>query len=280
MPDAVQTETAISAWASFDFRRDSVLFQLPVSTPGENSGTKKSGIHWGSLIGEEFLYIGAKTAYRITSEQKTRTELGGPFFSDWGYILQHINIDRWGDGGKWFANNVGHPLDGSIYAFIYRRNDDNTRNLRFDLHNREYRKGILKAFLVAAVTSIESEIGPLSEATVGHVGLKAEWFLRRDDGTLIGPIPQDTIGLGELTKRPFWIRGNNGTGLTDFIMTPFGGAAVMVAEDALDKYVIESLEQHVHNRYLVATMRCVLNPTRSAGNFFSLTTPWHRDSRP
>ena len=239
----------------------------------------KSRIHWGSLIGEELLYIATKNAFRLAQE-KTRSELGGPFFGDWGYILQHIDINQWSDGGKWFTNNVGHPLDGSIAAFIYRRNDDNTRNLTLDFHNREYRKGILKAFLIAALVSTESEIGPLSEATLGHVGLKAEWWLRLSDGHLEGPIPQDLIGLNELTNKPWWIRGNNGTGLTDFIMTPFGGIAVMLGEDAVDKYVIERLERHVHNRYWVATMRCFMNPTRSAANFFSFTTPWHRDSRP
>jgi len=239
---------------------------------------EKSRIHWGSLIGEELLYISVKNVFRL-DQKKTRSDLGGPFFNDWGYILQHINIDQWSDGGKWFTNNVGHPLDGSIAAFIYRRNDDSTRNLRLDLHNREYRKGILKAFLIAALVSTESEIGPLSEATVGHVGLKAGWWLRLPDGRLEGPVPQDVIGLKELTKSPWWVRGNNGTALTDFIMTPFGGTAVMVGEDAVDKYVIERLERHVHNRYLVATMRCFLNPTRSAANFFSFETPWHRDSR-
>lgn len=248
-------------------------------TQGPTQIKEKRRIHWGSLIGEEFLYISAKTVFRL-DQSKTRNELGGPFFSDWGYVLQHIDINQWSDGGKWFTNNVGHPLDGSIAAFIYRRNDDNTRNLRFDLYNREYRKGIFKAFLIAAVVSTESEIGPLSEATIGHVGLKAEWWLRLPDGGLEGPVPQDLIGLNELTKKPWWIRGNNGTGMTDFIMTPFGGAAVMVGEDAVDKYVIERLERHVHNRYMVATMRCFLNPTRSAANFFSFTTPWHRDNRP
>lgn len=92
---------------------------------------------------------------RDLDQDKTRNELGGPFFNDWGYILQHIDINQWSDGGKWSTNNVGHPLDGSIAAFIYRRNDDNTRNLRFDLHNREYRKGILIAFLAAALVSTE-----------------------------------------------------------------------------------------------------------------------------
>ena len=239
----------------------------------------RSRIHWGSLLGEELLYISAKNAVRLY-QNKTRRDLGGPFFNDWGYILQHINIDRWSDGGKWFTNNVGHPLDGSISAFIYRRNDDNTRNLRFDLHNREYRKGILKAFLIAALVSTESEIGPLSEATLGHVGLKAGWWLRLPDGRLEGPVPQDVIKLNELTKSPWWVRGNNGTGLTDFIITPFGGIAAMVGEDAVDKYVIERLERHIHNRYLVATLRCFMNPTRSAANFFSFETPWNRDSRP
>jgi hypothetical protein len=76
-----------------------------------------------------------------------------------------------------------------------------------------------------------------------------------------------------------WVRGNNGTGLTDFVMPPFGGAAVMVGEDVVDKYVIERLERHIHNQYFVAAMRCFMNPTRSAANFFSFTTPWHHDSR-
>ena len=240
---------------------------------------EKSGIHWGPLVGEELLYISVKNVFRLY-QNKTRSDVGGPFLDDWGYILRHINIDQWSDGGKWFTNDVGHPLDGSISAFIYRRNDDNTRSLRLDFHNREYRKGILKAFLIAALVSTESEIGPLSEATIGHVGLKAAWWLRSSDGRLEGPVPQDVIGLNALTKSPWWVRGNNGTGLTDFIMTPFGGTAVMVGEDAVDKYVIERLERHVHNRYLVATMRCFMNPTRSAANFFSFATPWHRDSRP
>lgn len=240
---------------------------------------EKSRIHWGALMGEELLYISTKNAFRLY-QNKTRRDLGGPFFNEWGYILQHINIDQWSDGGKWFTNDVGHPLDGSISAFIYRRNDDSTRSLRFDLHNREYRRGILKAFLIAALVSTESEIGPLSEATLGHVGLKAGWWLRLPGGRLEGPVPQDVIGLKELTKSPWWVRGNNGTGLTDFIMTPFGGTAVMVGEDVVDKYVIERLERHVHNRYLVATMRCFMNPTRSAANFFSFEAPWHRDSRP
>ena len=67
------------------------------------------------------------------------------------------------------------------------------------------------------------------------MGLKAEWWLRLPDGRFLGPVPQDLVGLNELTKRPWWIRGNNGTGLTDFIMTPFGGVAVKMGENALDK---------------------------------------------
>jgi hypothetical protein len=268
----------ISARAPADFHPAGLLFQMPGSAGGSGSTSEKSGVHWISLIGEEFLYITVKTGDRAF-QAKTRDNFGGPFFKDWGYILQHINVNRWSDGGKWFTNNVGHPMDGSVYAFIYRRNDDNTRDLRFDLHDREYRKGILKAFLVASLASTESEIGPLSEATIGHVGLKAGWFLRGAGGTLQGPIPQDVIGLATLTKSPYWVRGGNGTGLTDFIMTPFGGIAVMLVEDAVDKYVIERLEQRIHNRYWVATIRCFLNPTRSAGNFFSFASPWHRDSR-
>jgi hypothetical protein len=266
------------ARAPMDFHPDGLLFQVPGIGRGSGSKSEKGGVHWLSLIGEEFLYISLKTADRAL-QAKTRDNFGGPFFKDWGYIVEHINVNRWSDGGKWFTNNVGHPMDGSIYAFIYRRNDDSVRDLRFDLHDREYRKGLLKAFLVASLASTESEIGPLSEATIGHVGLKAGWYLRGTNGVLQGPVPQDVIGLPTLTQSRYWVRGGNGTGLTDFVMTPFGGIAVMLGEDAVDKYVIERLEQRIHNRYWVATIRCLLNPTRSAGNFFSFASPWHRDSR-
>jgi hypothetical protein len=268
-----------SMQAPADFEPNGLLFQVPASArEPQSTSERQSNIHWDSLIGEEFLYIAVKTGDRAF-QAKTRNNFGGPFFSDWEYIVQHINVNRWSDGGKWFTNNVGHPMDGSIYAFIYRRNDDGVRDLRFDLHDREYRKGILKAFLVSSLASVESEIGPLSEATIGHVGLKAGWYLRGSNGALQGPVPQDVIGLATLTKSPYWVRGGNGTGLTDFIMTPFGGVAVMLGEDAMDKYVIEKLEEHIHNRYWVATIRCFLNPTRSAGNLFSFAAPWHRDSR-
>jgi hypothetical protein len=274
----IGTAAAGSAREPVDFHSHVLPYQVPGIGGASGLTRERSGVHWLSLIGEEFLYMTFKTGDRAF-QAKTRDNFGGPFFKDWGYIVQHINVDRWSDGGKWFTNNVGHPMDGSIYAFIYRRNDDNTRYLRFDLHDPEYRKGILKAFLVASVASTESEIGPLSEATIGHVGLKAGWYLRGANGVLTGPVPQDVIGLPTLTKSPYWVRGGNGTGLTDFIMTPFGGVALMLGEDAVDKYVIERLEQHIHNRYWVATIRCLLSPTRSAGNFFSFASPWHRDNR-
>src|SRR5215470_3878709 len=226
------------------------------------SGRQRSPIQGKSLFDQELLYVSLKEIIRL-DQLKTRNALGGPFFKDWGYILGHINIDRWSDGGKWTTNDIGHPMDGAIAGFVYRRNDDRIRRLEFDLRNKEYRAGIIRAFFVAAVVSTESEIGPISEATIGHVGLKAEWWLHLDHGALIGPVPEDVIGLKALKASKSWQRGGNGTGCTDFVMTPFGGVTFMMLEDVLDKYVVKTLENHIRNRFVIATVRVVTNPTRS-----------------
>jgi hypothetical protein len=213
----------------------------------ESSSTHKPHIHWGPLIGEEMLWISFMHAERLTLEEKTRAQLGGPFFKDYGYILHHVDLSTWSDGGRWTTNNIYHPAEGAIFAFIYKRNDDSAKYLEFN--DPGYWKQIPKAFAVSAIFSTEFEIGPESEATIGHVGLTKD------------------------------ARGSNGTGWTDFVMTPFGGVGMMIGEDAADKYITKRLENHIHSRPLIDTVRILTNPTRSMANVFSFQRPWHRDTR-
>ena len=44
------------------------------------------------------------------------------------------------------------------------------RYLEQDFHNPAYRKTLLRSFAVATVAAVLWKIGPLSEATIGHVG--------------------------------------------------------------------------------------------------------------
>jgi hypothetical protein len=111
--------------------------------------------------------------------------------------------------------------------------------------NSEYWKSRMKAFAWSAAYSTQFEIGPISEATIGHVG-----------------------------KRP-------GTaGAVDLVMTPTGGLGFIIAEDAVDKYIITKLEQRAKSNMARILIRSCLNPNRTFANVLRLRVPWYRDTRP
>ena len=53
----------------------------------------------------------------------------------------------------------------------------------------------------------------------------------------------------------------------------------MLAEDSMDRYVIEEIESRVRNPYVRLLVRSGLNPTRSMANLMASRAPWHRDTR-
>ena len=220
------------------------------------AGNGKSGIQWGSLIQQEFIFLGIQHGFRLATEPKTRQELGGPFFADWVHIMTHTQWSRWSDGDKLVTSYLGHSAQGSITAWIYRQNDTNARNLEQDFHNPAYRKMLLKAFAVATVTGVLWKIGPLSEATIGHVGLYPtvnKWGLPTRDG--------------------------NRSGLNDYVLNEVGGVPLMMGEDWLDKHVASRLERHIQNVVLTSAIRIFTSPTRSLANVTRFKKPWYRDNR-
>ena len=92
---------------------------------------------------------------------------------------------------------------------------------------------------------MQFEFGPLSEASIGHVGLR--------DGT---------------------------TGWVDHVVTPVGALGFLVAEDAPDRYVIRRIEGWTSNRVLRAAARMALNPSRTLSNAAQGRLPWFRVTRP
>jgi hypothetical protein len=69
-------------------------------------------------------------------------------------------------------------------------------------------------------------------------------------------------------------------GFADLVITPVFGTGWMIAEDALDKYVIQPLERRFTNSAVRLLLRGTLNPTRSFANALGFRHPWHRDNRP
>ena len=70
------------------------------------------------------------------------------------------------------------------------------------------------------------------------------------------------------------------TGWVDHVVTPIGAFGLIVAEDAVDRYVVRWTEERMGNRYVRMLLRLAANPGRTLSNSASGRAPWHRDGRP
>lgn len=197
---------------------------------------------WKAAILQSFEFVVIEHVIRIAGEPDTRSQLGGPFWRDYGRSV--TGISGWGDGDPWGVNYVGHPFQGAVTGFIEIQNDPAFRQAEFGKTSLYWRSRT-RALAWSAAYSTQFEIGPLSEASIGHVGLKP--------GT---------------------------AGFVDLVVTPAGGFAVILLEDALDRFVVRRCERWMPQPIARALFRGVLNPNRSLANMLAGRVPWHRDTRP
>lgn len=175
---------------------------------------------------------------RVASQQKTRRELGGPFWTDY---RRSVKLPRtWGDGDERGVNYVGHPIHGAAAGLLWLNHD---RRYDKDAHGRNW-SSKRDALLCATAYSMQFEFGPLSEASVGNVGLKPR-----------------TAG---------WV---------DHVVTPAGALGFIVGEEAVDRHVVTRIEAWTANPMLRPLSRMALNPSRTWSNTAQGRAPWHRASR-
>jgi hypothetical protein len=194
---------------------------------------------WLPAIKQSLLFLGVQHGYAMT-QPKTRRDLKGPFFKD--YVRSVKSLHGWEDGGRFFTNYVAHPMQGALLGFIQIQNDPKGMNLSYE-NSDAYWRSRLKALAWAAVWSTQFEIGPVSQASIGNVGLHG--------------------------KQTY----------VDLVVTPIGGFGLIVLEDFVDKHVIRSIERrNSKSFYIKVTSRTFLNPSRSVANVLRFKTPWHRES--
>jgi hypothetical protein len=239
----------------------SVDWQLRPGDPRALVVEHHSGIHWGSLISQWWSDIAFEQTERLIMEPKTRDQLGGKFFHEWFSDVAQYRYGLWNDGDKFFTSYIGHPLQGAVVESIFWQNDDRVRFSEQDFHNAAYRKALLQAFAFAAVDAVQWKLGPVSEATIGHVGLPAHWW--------------STPYFCNLTHAYCHPR----TGLDDLVMNEVGGTAMTIGFQWVDKHFQRPMENRVNSRVLINTMRIFTNPPQSLANFFRFRTPWYRDNR-
>jgi hypothetical protein len=193
-------------------------------------------------IADSFRLLLLEHSTRIAFQEKTRRELGGPFFSDYARSVRMPQT--WDDGDSWGVNYIGHPIHGAASGFIWLDHEDGAHDPELGF-SKAYWTSRARGTAWAAVYSAQFEFGPFSEASIGNVGL-----------------------------RP------NTRGWVDHVVTPAGALGFMVAEDAIDRYVIVRIESWTENRLIRAIARAALNPSRTLSNTAQGRSPWSRPIRP
>src|SRR5207253_1346708 len=104
--------------------------------------------------------------------------------------------------------------------------------------SKKYWTSRLKSMAWTAVWSTMFEIGPISEASFGNVGQKLD----------------TTYGRSKMT----W---------EDLVLTPTLGTVWVVAEDAVDKYILKNwIERKTKNAVVRGIFRTILTPSTSFAN--------------
>jgi hypothetical protein len=205
-------------------------------------GPSTDGPHIGGVLIDSLNLLFVEHGMRLALQPKTRRELEGPFWRDYADSLR---IPRhWEDNDDWIVNYIGHPIHGAAAGFVWMEHDPASREPRIGLSS-EYWSTRWRPLVWAAAYSVQFELGPLSEASIGNVGMHP-----------------DDIG---------WV---------DYVVTPVGGLGLMIAEDALDHFFIAWFEGHVRNRPVRVVMRTLFNPARTMASLAAGRLPWYRRDRP
>lgn len=201
-----------------------------------------SGIDWDGLSRQSSMFLAVQHGFRLATEPGTRAGMRGPFFRGW---MQSVgSLHGWSDGDPFYVNYIGHPMQGAVSGYIWTHNDRDYIGAEIG-RNAFYWKSRLRATAYSWAYSTMFEIGPLSEASIGKIQSR---------------YPQQ--------------------GLVDHVVTPVIGLGWMIGEDALDRFVVQRIEQAVENPYVRLLARGVLNPSRSFANLMRFKVPWARDDRP
>lgn len=213
---------------------------------GDRRRARPPGFDWDRALRQSFYFLGIQHAFLLANEESTRAELGGPFFKDYFKALRSLR--GWGDGDPFIVNYIGHPMMGSVTGFIQVQNDPKGIHEEVSL-KKSYWKSRLKAMGWSFVYSTQFELGLISEASVGNIGIKPNG------------------------------NSNHAMAYVDLVVTPVVGTGWLVGEDALDKYFIRRFEDRMPNRTTLILFRSFLNPTRSFANVMRGKRPWYRDNR-
>jgi len=203
----------------------------------ESTDTK---VRWMPAMMESLYYTGLMHAFNLSLQPGTRDTLNGHWAQHWASSVSELR--GWSDSDTFMAPYAGHPIEGSVFGFIFRQNDGKYKTVQLG-DGRDYYISLLRSMAFSAVWHTQWKIGPASEASIGNVMLHAS------------------------------------PGFITLVDTPTLGAITMLAEDAADRYWIMSLENRTTNRAVIILTRSFLNPGRTMANVLAFRPPWVRENR-
>jgi hypothetical protein len=202
----------------------------PVAPPSQNPDAI---VRLGPAVGQIMVWTVIQHASRMTNAYTRQETMEGPFFDDWFTSAAGLFDGNWDDGNKWATNYLAHPAGGAVYGHIARRQSKYNGLLPGD---KGYYKSVLLGMGFIAGASLNFEIGPISESSIGNVGL----------------YNPDLQG---------WV---------DPVITPTIGTAWMVMEDYVYKHVLTKIESRRWRNF----WHIVVNPARTMANICAFGAPW------
>jgi hypothetical protein len=172
----------------------------PVGTKPTQAELKPAG--FAKMLQYSLQLIFYEHVMRIATQPFTRAELEGPFWLDYHRSVKMPQ--QWDDGDSWEVNYIGHPMHGSAGVRLWLAQRE---PLHMERKGKEYWKAMGRAGLFGLLFSEQFEIGPMSEASIGNVGMYP-----------------------------------GRTGWVDHVITPLGSIGWTMYEDAMDKYVLTWVE--------------------------------------
>jgi len=207
------------------------------------SPPKPPGVSWGGLTKDSLTFLVVMQGFRCATENGTRAAFGvNPFFK--GYIHAVENMHGFSDGDQFYVNYIGHPMQGAVSGFLWSNNDRAYKDVYFS-SDRRYWKEKLRGAAFSYVFSVQFEVGPVSEASIGDM---QSYYPAQ--------------------------------GFVDHVVTPAIGLAWSIGEDTIDRYLVRYLESRTENHYFRLLARGMLNPARSFANILGGKYPWYRTNRP
>jgi hypothetical protein len=204
---------------------------------------QNSKVEWGGLFKDTFAFLAVMHGFRFATEPATRQAIAENHLFK-GYFDAVGNLHGFADGDPFYVNYLGHPMQGSVTGFIWANHDNAYKDVYFG-RDRRYWKEKLRGAAYSYLFSVQFEIGPISEASIGNIQSYYPAF-----------------------------------GFVDHVITPAVGLGWEIAEDSIDRYVVRGIEGRTNNRYIRFLARGLLNPSRSFANMMDGKPPWHRTNRP